>query len=141
MNKLSSFYAEWSLRIGLGLMYSYSGVDFLRHPTAWHWAITPLPNFIKGPIMMIGLDRYLMLQGLGELALALIFFIPFLPRVLLKIAAALAAFEMASILLFVGIDAITFRDIGLLGAAVSLLFMSLNANSSTASSSYAGQQT
>lgn len=122
-NPLIAKSSEWAVRIGLGLMYIYSGIDFLRHPTAWYWAIAPLPDFIRGAIMAIGLDRYLMMQGLGELILALIFLIPFAPRILLRIAAVLAAFEMASILLFVGIDAITFRDIGLLGAAVSLFFM------------------
>ena len=119
------------LRLGLGLMYVYSGIDFLVHPTAWLWAIGALPLPIKQMIATtIGTEKYLMLQGIGELVMAVVFLAWFLPKKLVGVVAALATVEMAAILLFVGLDAITFRDIGLLGAAGALFVMSLSSRDS-----------
>jgi len=121
MNKLiKKLNVEWVLRVSLGLMYFYSGIDLVRHPTAWYWAVRPLPMFVQNVIAKIGIDQYLKFQGVGELALAAILLVKFIPRVLVIIVAGFTVVEMAAILLFVGIDAITFRDIGLLGAALAL---------------------
>lgn len=120
---------EWFLRIGLGLMYVYSGYDILVHPTAWYWALRPLPQFLQIIINnQIGINAYLRVQGVGELILAFLFLAWFLPRWVPQFASALAALEMALILWFVGIDAVTFRDIGLLGAAIALLVISFQRN-------------
>ena len=118
---LKRFNPEWMLRLGLGLTFVYSGLDIWQHPTAWHWAIQPLPRALQSLITQIGVDRYLKIQAAGELALAFIFFGWFLPRKFLRVAAFLAAVEMALILWIVGIRGDTFRDIGLLGAALALL--------------------
>ena len=56
--------------------------------------------------------------------MAAVFLAWFLPRGAIRIASGLAALEIAGILLFTGIDLITFRDIGLLGAALALFFLS-----------------
>lgn len=112
------------LRITLGLMYLYSGIDIVRHPTGWYWAIRPLPAFIQYIINnQIGIDNYLLMQGAGEILLAIFFIVWFLPRIILKSAALFSTIEIAAILLFVGIDAVTFRDIGLLGGALALFIM------------------
>lgn len=120
---------EWPLRIGLGLMYVYSGYDIFVHPTAWYWALRPLPQFLHVLINnQIGINAYLRVQGVGEIILALLFLAWFLPRGVVRFASALAALEMALILWFVGIDAVTFRDIGLLGATVALFVISFQRN-------------
>lgn len=111
---------EWVLRASLGLMYFYSGIDLIRHPTAWYWAVRPLPTIVQNVINKIGIEQYLRFQGVGELALAAVLLFKFMPRVLVILVAGLMVLEMAAILLFVGVDAITFRDIGLLGAALAL---------------------
>lgn len=112
------------LRVTLGLMYLYSGIDIVRHPTGWYWAIRSLPAFFQYIINnQIGINNYLLIQGTGEILLALIFFAWFLPRIILQLAALFSTIEMVAILLFVGIDAVTFRDIGLLGGAVALFIM------------------
>src|SRR5947207_2318187 len=114
----------WALRLGLGFMFLYSGLDLVRHPTGWYWAVRPLPDFIKNIITdEIGMNRYLMLQGVGELVMAFVFLAWFLPAKIVKIVAALAAAEMAAILLLVGLNSETFRDIGLLGAGAALFFL------------------
>ena len=111
---------EWILRTSLGLMYFWSGIDLLRYSTAWYWAVRPLPMIVQNVINKIGIDQYLKIQGIGELALAGILLFKFVPRVAVLIVAGITVIEMAGILLFVGVDAITFRDIGLLGAALAL---------------------
>ena len=126
MNKfLSRLTPEWSLRLGLGLMYVYSGIDILRHPTAWHWAVRPLLKWFPASIQATlsqseVMNRYLLLQGIVELVLAVILLAWFLPKFWVSRAAFITILEFAGILLLIPVDAITFRDIGLLGAALAL---------------------
>ena len=72
----------------------------------------------------IGIDRYLQMQGWVEVVFALVFFAWFLPKLFVQIVAVLVAAEMAVILLLVGVSGDTFRDIGLLGGAIALFFLS-----------------
>lgn len=125
MALLQKLSPEWVLRIGLGGMYLWSGFDIIRHPKSWYWAIRPLPQFIQDVIGSIGIDTFLVIQGAGELLLALLLLLPFLPRRLLRWVAFLNALEIALILLLVGVDAVTFRDIGVLGGAVALWLIAL----------------
>lgn len=124
MRSLQKKLPEWALRLGLGFLFLYSGLDLLRHPTGWYWAVRPLPAAIQSIINnSIGIDQYLRMQGIGELIFAAVFFGWFLPRWIVKIVSLLVALEMAAILLLVGISGDTFRDIGLLGAALALFFL------------------
>ncbi|OGZ43900.1 MAG: hypothetical protein A3J55_00510 [Candidatus Ryanbacteria bacterium RIFCSPHIGHO2_02_FULL_45_17b] len=115
-------YAIWSLRLGLAAMFGYSGMDILLHPTAWYWAVRGLPLFVQNIINTIGIDTYLMLQGASEVFFALVFLLWVWPR-LTRAVALLAGVEMVAILLMVGVDAVTFRDFGPLGAAIALFFL------------------
>lgn len=125
MRFLQKINPEWPLRLGLGGMFIYSGYDLFMHPTGWYWAIYPLPQGIQNTIDSIGIDAYLQFQGILELVLAFLLLAWFLPRWTLTIASFMVILEMAFILLFVGVRADTFRDIGLLGAAIALFFFSL----------------
>lgn len=125
MALLQKLSPEWVLRIGLGGMYLWSGFDIIRHPKSWYWALRPLPQFIQDVIGSIGIDTFLVIQGAGELLLALLLLLPFLPRRLLRWVAFLNALEMALILILVGVDAVTFRDIGVLGGAIALWLLAL----------------
>ncbi len=122
MNLFDKLTSQFFLRLGLGAMFAYSGIDILLHPTAWTWALRGLPAFIQTQIDRIGPEMYLRGQGIAELAMAAAFLAWFLPRPLVRIAAFFAAVEMAAVLVFVGVDAVTFRDIGILGAALGVLF-------------------
>ena len=73
-------------------------------------------------INTIGIDTYLMLQGASEVFFALVFLLWMWPR-LTRVVALFAAVEMVAILLMVGVDSITFRDFGPLGAAIALFFL------------------
>jgi hypothetical protein len=120
--------AEWAARLGLAAMFGYSGIDILLHPTAWHWAVRGLPLVLQNIIETIGLDTYLLLQGGVEALFALVFLLWVWPG-LTRWVALLAAVEMAVILLLVGVDSITFRDFGPLGAALALFFILQNSGS------------
>ena len=126
MNKLLlKLTPEWALRGGFGIMYVYSSVDIIRHPTSWYWAVRPLLKWFPASIQAnLGqpeiLNRYLVLQGIIELVLAFVLLAWFLPKFLAHWAAFITILEFAGILLLIPVDAITFRDIGLLGAALAL---------------------
>lgn len=111
------------LRIGLGLMYLYSGYDLLFNPQHWYGFVPSWFYKVISPLLSV--ENYLRIQGLGELAIGILFLCLFNKNWTVKVAASLAAVEMALILLFVGVDPITFRDIGLLGGALTLLVVSL----------------
>jgi len=117
---INKFGPEWVLRISLAATYLYSGLDLLRHPKSWYWAVRSLPNFIQEVINSFGIDLFLQTQGIVELTFAAILILWFLPKILTLAVVALTAIEMAVILLLVGLDGVTFRDIGVLGAALSL---------------------
>lgn len=123
MNMAHTRFSEWSLRLGLAGTYLYSGLDLVRHPTAWHWAVRSLPDFFQSMINAVGIDRYLQLQGVSELVFAAVFLAWFLPQKIVRIVAALTALEMLAIILMVGINnSGVYRDIGLFGAATGLFF-------------------
>ena len=119
-NLINKLNPEWILRVSLATMYLYSGTDLIWHPKSWYWAIRPLPQFAQGIINSFGLDLFLQIQGLIEITFAVILVLWFLPKIWSLIVAFLTTLEMAVILLFVGVDGVTFRDIGLLGAAFAL---------------------
>lgn len=117
------FTPVWALRISSGIMYVYSGYDIFMHPKSWYWAIRPLPAIIENPINAFGIDLFLQIQGIVEIIFGLIFLLWFVPTIFVKIAALFNAIEMFLILLLVGVDAVTFRDIGLVGNGIALYLL------------------
>lgn len=131
MNKfLSKITSEWSLRVGLGVMYLYSGIDIVRHPTAWFWAVRPILKWFPASMQAtLGqpdfMKKFLISQGIIEIIFAIILLAWFLPKKYARWVAGLTTLEMAGILFLIPIDAVTFRDFGLLGAGLAL-FLILN---------------
>jgi len=123
MKFLQKISAVWILRISLGISYVYSGYDLFVNPKGWIWAV---PQWFSQLLTNAGIsvDTYLQLQGISELLLAVLFFAWFLGKWGLRIAAAVSAIEIAAILIFVGIDLVTFRDIPILGASLALFIIS-----------------
>ena len=127
MNFFQKIKPEWPLRIALGAMYLYSGIDLVRHPTAWHWA---LPYWMREIITsVLSLDTYLVGQGIVELAFAVVLLAWFLPRGAVWVVTVASVFEFAAILILAFVPfsevnfSITFRDIGLLGASIALFLL------------------
>lgn len=129
MNFIKKLNPAWALRFGLGLMYLYSGYDLFYNPQHWYGFLPQWFSGILGGGLSV-INAYLRLQGVGEFIIGLLFLAWFFGSRGVRIAAALAVIEMALILLFVGIDPITFRDIGLLGGAVALFITSFHPSQS-----------
>jgi hypothetical protein len=109
------------LRIGLGAMYLYSGIDLMRNPENW---ISFIPGWMMDIITSVStLETFLRLQGAVELIFALSFLALFLPAGWVRIVAVFSALEILSILLLTGVDLITFRDFGILGASTALILL------------------
>ena len=109
------------LRLGLGVMYVYSGIDLIRNPDNW---IAFIPGWLMDALTpFIALETFLRVQGVAELVFAFVFLALFLPNGLVRIIALCSALEMLSILALTGVDLITFRDFGLLGASVTLILL------------------
>lgn len=117
---------ELPLRLGLGLMYLYSGYSLITNPEAWISFVKVLPLTLLKIIDAVGIERFLMGQGIFEVALAAVFLLWFISIRWVKIAAFLAIVEMALILWLVGVDSITFRDMGLLGGLITLWLIYAN---------------
>ncbi|OHA13983.1 MAG: hypothetical protein A3G49_05960 [Candidatus Sungbacteria bacterium RIFCSPLOWO2_12_FULL_41_11] len=114
---------EWILRLGLGLMYLYSGFDLIMNPKGWTWA---LPWWYKQMVMVVmPIDGYLRFQGALELLMAFLLLSFFFPKKVAIAVAAVSSLEILFILLFAPQFSITFRDIGVLGASLALFLILL----------------
>lgn len=113
---------ELPLRLGCGLVNLYAGFHLLTNPGSFHKYV---PDWLTQIVnTFASVDAYLRFQGLGELLIATFLLGWFLPRWCVRTASILLAAEMALILAFIGVDAVTFRNIGLAGAALALLISS-----------------
>lgn len=126
MKFLEKISPELPLRLGLGFMYLYSSYDIFFNTPLWKTYIPPWLFHIITPLM--SLDLFLKLQAGGEFLIAAILLAWFAKPQWIGVVALFSAAEMAFILVFVGIDRITFRDIGLLGAALGLTIISFQKN-------------
>jgi hypothetical protein len=107
-------------------MYLYSGYSLITNPNAWVEFVKVLPLTMLKIVDAIGVERFLLGQGIFEIILAAAFLLWFVPVRWVKLAAFLAVLELAAILWFIGIDTITFRDLGLLGGLLTLWLIYLN---------------
>lgn len=113
----------WFLRLGLGAMYAYSGYDLITTPSHWQLFV---PKWLAEMLGSVGMpiETFLRLQGAVELAMVFVFLAWFLPRSVVFWAATVSAVELSAILVFFGVDLITFRDLGLVGASAALAVLS-----------------
>ena len=102
----------WALRLGLVLTYLYSGSYLIFNPEPW---LGYLPEWFKN-LLPLAPELYLQLQGGVEIILV----VSFLSGIGIRWAALVSSLEMAGILLFYGVDLVSFRDFAVLGAAISL---------------------
>ena len=105
-------------------MYLYSGTDLFISPEDWEGFLGYFPDWLYD---LMQLENYglvfLRILGIGECLFAIFFLGWFFPKKLVQLAAMLASFEMLVILCLVGINSVTFRDIGLVGALLALFFL------------------
>ncbi len=109
------------MRLGLGLMYLYSGYGLFSDPASW---LGFLPTWLADTVgAVISLEMYLRIQGVAEFIVGLLFLAWFGGLWGIRLASLYASLSLLFIIVFVGIDLITFRDIGLLGGALALAIM------------------
>lgn len=118
VNKINfSKFGLWALRIGLAAAYLYSGPHLILRPEDW---LGYLPDWFRS-LLPVAPQIYLKIQGAAEILFAL----SFLSGWGIRFTAFLSALEFTGILLFYGIDGVSFRDLAILGAAISLFLFSL----------------
>ncbi len=103
-----------ALRIGLGLGFVYVAVHMLSDPQSW---LGFIPNWIS---KLIDPRIFLSLHSGFELILGILLLIGVFP----KITSLLSFFDMFAILIFYGVDSVTFRDFGLMMASLALFLLS-----------------
>lgn len=117
-NKVISFLRQFSpariLAFGLGLTFLYAGVMAFADPVSW---VGYVPEWVGS---FIPIETFTVAHGVFQVLLGGALLCGVLPRT----AASLATAELAAILVFYGIDAVTFRDLGLFFASLSLLLLS-----------------
>ncbi len=105
------------LRLGVGFAFVYAGINALLYPTAWLYFV---PSWLSA---IIPAGAFLTIYAIFELVLGFaIFFGRFLST-----ASMLAFWNLIFILIFYGLDDVTFRDFGIALAALALFFISLKA--------------
>lgn len=115
--------AAWVLRIGLGFTNLYAGIFLILDPPRYY---KYLPEWFLGALPpAISVDFFLRAQGVMELLIAFMLISWFLGKGWVRTATILYALEMSLIIVFIGVDPVTFRNIGLLAGAVALLFLVL----------------
>jgi uncharacterized membrane protein YphA (DoxX/SURF4 family) len=110
---------EWPLRLGCGLVNLYSGFFLLIDPKRYYKYVPGWLSYVANAVA--SLDAYLRFQGIGEMMIGICLLGWFFPRWCVRVAATLLTVQMTLILIFSGVDAVTFRNIGLVGAALALL--------------------
>ncbi|MAF80352.1 hypothetical protein CL629_04740 [bacterium] len=106
---------ELVLRIGLAGTFLYAGLNSILNPTSW---IGFIPQWINS-IPLLTRELFLTIHGMFEIILA----IALLVGIYKKLAALLAFLSIGVIVIFSGIDDVTFRDFGLLGASYALMLL------------------
>ncbi len=113
MFKIKSLKPALALRIGLGVVFSYAGIMSFVAPENWVGFIPPWVGKIIDP------PTFLYIHAAFELILGLAFII----GLYLPLTALLAFFNMSAILLFFGVDEVTFRDFSILMSSLALFLI------------------
>ncbi len=101
---------ERVLGIGLGFTFLYAGISSFTDPRPWIGFFPEWTEAIAVPSTLLVVHG--IVQVIVGAALAGGF--------MLRVASAIAALDLAAIIVFYGIDAVTFRDAGLLVMAAVL---------------------
>ncbi len=108
--------ATWSsvlLRLGVGVVFLYFGVDKFVHPEVWAGWINPRLLYY----LPVSHDVFLYVNGGVEGVVGLLLILGLWTR----IAASVAAVLLIGILATVGVTDVTVRDIAILAASLSLV--------------------
>ena len=103
-------YEMWLLRTAIAFPMLWAGIGGIRNPSAW---IGYVPNFVE---FLFIKDTFLMIHSFSMIILAVFL----MTGPMRWFFSSLAFLNLLSILIFFGVDDITFRDLGLALAALVL---------------------
>lgn len=101
-------------RLGLAAIFIYAGVSIFLKPDDW---VGFIPTWVTELSPLTSLQM-MQLHAVFELALAALLLANWKTR----FVGLVAALDLLSILLLYGVDPVTFRDIGLVALALTLVF-------------------
>ena len=102
------------LRLFLAATFLYSGWQLMTAPAVWFGFV---PDWFQ-KLLPVPLELYLRVQGAAEW----IYTLSFLTGFGIRFTAILAFLELSGILVFYGVDLVTFRDLGIVGGVLALAF-------------------
>ncbi|MDP3975163.1 MAG: hypothetical protein Q8P88_02685 [Candidatus Jorgensenbacteria bacterium] len=108
------------LRLGLALTFVYAGVMAFLEPAPW---LGFVPGWVEN---IVAPEIFLSVHAVFQIMLGAALIVEFIPQT----AAMLAVADLAAILIFYGIDLVTFRDLGLFFAALALVTLTTRTTSS-----------
>jgi uncharacterized membrane protein len=106
------------LRLGLAFVFLWFGIDKFIHPDYWVNAWVPL--WFQGILANLGIGNlnFIYINGIFEIVIGL----GFLFNIFVKLFASLVILFLLLVIFSFGLNEVTVRDIGLIGAALALLF-------------------
>ena len=105
------------LRIGLGITFIWVGIFILQDPSGWGSMLQPWAFNMMGS----SLNQAMISTAILDIAVGVFMLI----NIWTWLAALVGAGHLAIVLVTVGINTITVRDIGLIFATTALMFQSL----------------
>jgi hypothetical protein len=115
------FNSNFFLRLGLGVMFLYSGYETVARPMLRQSLWAELPALIRPYLLVVPVEVWLRTLGIGEVILAAAFLAWFLPRRVVFSVSLVAAVEIGLILLALGITPLTYPYLGALAAALGIV--------------------
>lgn len=106
------------LRLGLAFVFLWFGIDKFINPEYWIKAWVPL--WFQGILASLGIGNlnFIYINGILEIIIGL----GFLFNIFVKLFASLVILFLLFVIFSFGLNEVTVRDIGLIGAALALLF-------------------
>jgi len=106
------------LRLGLAFVFLWFGVDKFIHPD--YWINAWLPLWLQGILTRFGIGNlnFIYANGIFEVVIGL----GFVFNIFVKLLALLTVLFLLFVLISFGLNEVTIRDVGLIGAALALLF-------------------
>lgn len=110
--------SHFFLRLGLAFVFLWFGIDKFIHPDYWISAWLPqwFQNVLAG--LNIGNLNFIYANGIFEVVIGL----GFLFNIFVKMFALFTALFLLAVIFSFGLNEVIVRDMGLIGAALALLF-------------------
>lgn len=106
------------IRLGLAFVFLWFGIDKFVHPS--YWLNAWLPSWFQAVLNFLNINglNFVYANGIFEIIVGL----GFLFNIFVKLFAFLTILFLLSIVLSFGLNEVIVRDVGLIGAALALLF-------------------